>query len=477
MMSSLKNRLLILMLLMSFTLVMAAGGFCQDGGDLDGGMDDGDITDMLGGVKIDTDGVFQSRLFVDLSGDLDRQRFNAAQSRLNKDVQTPSQLRKISLNRLEAAYRKSKQSGKPIPPEMTFLAGLTRLTHVFYYPETRDIVIAGPAEGFFRNSQDRIVGMKSGQAVLQLQDLVVAMRAYAPNSNPTRIISCSIDPTQQGLANLRRAVVEAQNQINANRGFGGIRDAEITNYFQQAMGMHQVTIEGVSPKTHFAQVLVDADYHMKLIGIGLEQPPVRITSFIEKASPGGNSNSLQRWFFRPNYDYVKVSPDENAMQLDGGGVELVGEDEIVAADGNRQVTGKASRASRAFCESFTKMYSALSQRMPIYAELRNVIDLSVAAAFIHEMDFYGQAQWNMEFFGSESKFPVERYNAPSKVTPAINAVWKNQQLMTPIGGGVNIQPQIALSADNMKTDESGSIDKTRSSINVSNLKSDQWWWD
>jgi hypothetical protein len=243
------------------------------------------------------------------------------------------------------------------------------------------------------------------------------------------------------------------------------------------MGMHEVTIEGVSPKTHFAQVLVDADYHMKLIGIGLEQPPVRITSFIEKASPGGNSNSLQRWFFRPNYDYVKVSPDENAMQLDGGGVELVGEDEIVSANGNRTVTGKASRASRAFSQSFTKMYDALSQRMPIYAELRNVIDLSVAAAFIHEMDFYGQAQWTMEFFGNESNYPVERYNAPTRVSPAINAVWKNQQLMTPIGGGVNIQPRIALSSDYMKTDESGSIEKTRNSINVSNLKSDQWWWD
>ena len=166
MMSLLKNRLLIQLLFLSFTWVVVANGFCQDGGldadggDMDGGDMDGDIADNLGGVKIDTDGVFQSKLFVDLSGDLDRQRFNAAQSQLNKDVQTPSQLRKISLNRLEAAYRKSKQSGQPIPPEMTFLAGLTRLTHVFYYPETKDIVLAGPAEGFFRNAQDRIVGMK-----------------------------------------------------------------------------------------------------------------------------------------------------------------------------------------------------------------------------------------------------------------------------------------------------------------------------
>ena len=31
---------------------------------------------------------------------------------------------------------------------MQFLAGLTRVRYVFYYPETKDIVLAGPAEGW-----------------------------------------------------------------------------------------------------------------------------------------------------------------------------------------------------------------------------------------------------------------------------------------------------------------------------------------
>ena len=444
------------------------GTYAQDGGD--------DEDDTFGGVEIDTDGVFQSKLFYDLSGDLDRQRMQAAQANLNKDVQKSSKLRKVSLNRLEAAYKAHKTTGKPIPPEMNFLAGITRLTHVFYYPETKDIVLAGPAEGFFKTSQNRIVGMKSGEAVLQLEDLIVALRAYAPESNPTRTISCSIDPTEAGLAGLRQAVKQAQQQITANQGFNGINENDIANFFREAMGMHKITVKGVSPKTHFAQVLVDADYHMKLIGIGLEKPPVRITSFVEKAK-GGNTKSLQRWYFRPNYDYVKVSDDELAMQLDGGGVELIGEDELVTADGKRRGTGKSSRASRTFCSSFTKNYDALSKRMPVYAELRNLIDMSVAAAFIHEMDFYGEADWKMEYFGNEASYPVERFNAPTQVEPAINAVWKDGLLFTPIGGGVKIQPRVALSSDRMKTDDSGAITQTRKSINTAALKSDQWWWD
>ena len=437
---------------------------------------DDDDTDGLGGVKIDTDGVFQSKLYVDRSGELDAKRMAAAQAKLSQDIVKSSKLRKISVNRLEAAAKKLRAAGKPLPPEMQYLAGMTRLSHVFYLPETKDIVIAGPAEGFFLSSQERVVGMKSGQAVLQLQDLVVALRAYAPDSKPTRTISCSIDPTQQGLANFRQAVVTAQNEINARQG--DVSANEIANYFQQSMGLHQVTIKGVSPRTHFAQVLVDADYHMKRIGIGLEQPPVRITSYIEKAQPGAGKNGLQRWYFRPDYDYLKVSEDETALHLDGGGVELVGENEIVSANGQRKATGrKGSRASRAFCSSFTKMYNRLAEKMPVFAELRNAIDLSVAAAFIHEMDFYGEANWDLDFFGNESLYPVEKFTAPKSVTPAINAVWKSGQLMTPIGGGVNIQPRVALTSDNMKKDESGNVDKVKKSIDMSDVKSDQWWWD
>ena len=46
-----------------------------------------------------------------------------------------------------------------------------------------------------------------------------------------------------------------------------------------------ITVNGVSPKTHFAQVMVEADYRMKLIGIGLETPPVRLVSYVDRAKP------------------------------------------------------------------------------------------------------------------------------------------------------------------------------------------------
>lgn len=425
-----------------------------------------------GGVEIDASGVLRSQALFGGNRALDQQRAKAAHASMNKDLREKSKMRWISLTRMEREAARLLAARQPIPAEMKYLAGLTRITHVFYFPDTKDIVIGGPAEGFFVNSQDRVIGMYSGQATLHLQDLIVALRAFGPDGSRARVISCSIDPTQEGLQRMKEAYAQAQV------GFQASDAPYVVNLFRNALGMQTVTVKGISPNTHFARTMVDADYHMKLIGIGLEQPPVRITSFIEKASPTSVAkNSLQRWFFQPDYDCIAVSEDENGMEMIGGGVQLVGEDESIANDGSRKGTGSMNRASKSFCNSFTKMYNALSAEAPLYAELRNVIDMSIVAAFIQEMDYYGQAGWQMATFGSEAKMPVEIYDAPKYVAPAINAVWKGGLFMTPIGGGVTIQPRSALSTDRMKVDEEGKIAELKKTVSLANLAENQWWWD
>lgn len=425
-----------------------------------------------GGVEIDAAGVLSSRALFNGNRNLDQQRAKAAHAGMNKDLRQKSKMRWISLTRMEKEAQRLLDTGKKVPAEMKYLAGLTKITHVFFFPETKDIVIGGPAEGFFVNGQNRVVGLYSGKATLHLQDLIVALRAFGPDGNQTRIISCSIDPTQEGLQRMKNAYAQVEHRFQPGDAAG------VVNMFQNALGYQTITIRGISPNTHFARTLVDADYHMKLIGIGLEQPPVRITSFIEKASPTSVAkSSLQRWFFQPDYECVSITEDETGMELVGGGVKLVGEDESIANDGSRKRTGGVNRASKNFCNSFTKMYSALSEQAPLFAELRNVIDMTITAAFIQEMDYYGQADWKMSLFGDESKMPVEIYDAPKQVPPAINAVWKGRYFMTPIGGGVNIKARAALTPDRMKVDEKGTIMEVKNSVSLDNLADGQWWWD
>jgi hypothetical protein len=217
---------------------------------------------------------------------------------------------------------------------------------------------------------------------------------------------------------------------------------------------------------------------MKLIGIGLETPPVRLTSYVARAKPSQvASNALQRWYFVPDYQCVRVSEDAMAMQLVGDGVRLVGEDEAVSRDGKRRRAARANPASNAFVKAFTKVYPQLAQRAPVYAQLRNCIDLAVAAAFIQHQDYYGLVNWKAEIFNNESAYAVEKLNPPQQVETAVNSMWRGNTLMTPIGGGVQMRPTEAIDPTNLLDDKDAKVQEARTAVDLSKLAPDQWWWD
>jgi hypothetical protein len=422
------------------------------------------------GVKVDAEGVLRLQRFQDPTGELTRRRLAEVNAKFGKAG--GSNLRKVSLNRLEEAVTTLTDKGAPATEEMKNLAGITRVQYIFYYPDTKDIVLAGPAEPYVADLSGRMIGAKSGRAVLQLEDLVVALRSFPPTGEATQVIGVSIDPTAEGLQNMRQFLVDISGRVRP-----GDADAIVAN-LREKLGLQNVSVQGISPKTHFAQVLVEADYRMKLIGIGMEQAPVKITSYVERANPRDVSrNAMQRWFFTPNYECVRMADDKLAMELVGEGVKLIGENEMVQQDGSRIGVGGGNRASEMFCSTFTQNYPQLAQKAPVYAQMRNLIDLSVAAAFIQQQDFYGQADWKMVTFGDEEKFAVETYETPKTVETACTAIWKGNTLMTPVGGGVHIEPKQALEPKNLVTDELSRVSEVREKTKLDGLAGGQWWWD
>ncbi|MBW3599541.1 MAG: DUF1598 domain-containing protein, partial [Planctomycetes bacterium] len=309
------------------TRCFQAAAFCALAAFFGGVLSQSAHAQQLAGVQVDPDGVLRMRVF---QNDLTRQRLEAAKLRLDPNLARPSAMRKVSLNRLERAVAEKLAAGMPPSEEMSLLAGLTRIRYVFFYPETGDVVIAGPAEGYVRAASGRAIGVETGHATLLLEDMAAALRAYPPSGERTPLISVSIDPTAEGLANMQQFLGNVAGRVtpgDAHRLVQGLR---------QNLGLQTVSIRGVSPRTHFAQVLVEADYRMKLIGIGIEKPPVKIVSYVERANPRDVSrNALQRWYFTPNYECVRMSDDELALELVGEGVKLVNSDELVQAGGVR----------------------------------------------------------------------------------------------------------------------------------------------
>jgi hypothetical protein len=447
-------------------LLSATGAWAQgNGGEFPPGL-------VPAGVMVSPDGVLRVKRVADASGMLTRTRMADAKARLGADVTKPSELRKISLNRLEMAIAERLAAGEQPTDEMKYLAGLTQLRYVFFYPESNDIVIAGPAEGFFPDPAGRVLGLNSGRAVLELQDLVAALRAFPPEGKRTHVIAVSIDPTQEGLQNMQQWLTAIAGRVRP--GDAGM----IVQGLKEKLGLHNVSVQGISPKTHFAQVMVEADYRMKLIGIGIEKPPVKMVTYIDRANPTDVArNAMQRWYFTPNYDCVRVAEDDLAMELVGQGVKLIGENELVQADGSRAAAVGQNRASQAFCESFTTNYPQVAARSAVYAQLKNLIDMAIAAAFIQQQDYYDLAGWKMDVFGDEDQFAIETYEAPRTVETACTAVWKGNRLMTPVGGGVRIEPLTALDPHYKLADEQGEVKSARTAVKVEGLARGQWWWD
>ncbi|MEQ8790581.1 MAG: DUF1598 domain-containing protein [Pirellulaceae bacterium] len=448
---------------------MMGGGF---GGMMMGGMGGGMMMGMMAGgggagVNIDADGVLKD-VDRDPTGALTRKAFAAAKE-MTKEYER-SDFRKVSLNRLEKAIKARFDEKKNLTAEMAYLAGLTRVRYVMLLPETNDIILAGPAEPAFMDADGEVRGIDSMKPCVQLQDVVAAMRAYPPGGRYTYHIGCSIDPTAEGLARMQQFIAQISRR-------GAPRSAKIiVNGLREAMGKQNITITGVSPESHFAQVMVAADYRMKLIGIGVEKPPVRIPSYVD-LSRGGSKNALVRWYFMPEYKSVVMSDDHLAIELVGDGVKLVGADEVVTAGGERLSSTPSDGASKRFTEAFTTNYPELAAKVPVYANLRNLIDVAVAAAYMQKEDLYGKSGHHFELFMNEEDFAIEFFHAPKQVDTVVTAVWKGSKLMTPMGGGVHIEPRQALEQDNLLTDEEGKLAGRRAGLDVKKLEGERWWWD
>jgi hypothetical protein len=447
----------------------------QIGGGGGGGQGGGTIgTGSTSGVAVDAEGVLRATTVADPTGELSRQRAQVAMSKLDRDVARTSKLRKISLNRLEKAIAAKLANGESADDVMKNLAGLTRVQYVFCYPESGDIVIAGPAEAWGEAPSGRMMGIESGRPVVELQDLIVALRTFAPNTGKKEpFIYCSIDPTEEGLSKMHQFLHEMGTRLASPN-----QEQFIVEQLQERLGLQVITVGGVPAATHFAQVMVEADYRMKLIGIGLEQPSVRLKSYVARANPSQIArNALERWYFVPNYECVRVSDDALAMEMVGEGVKLVGEAEVVSKDGSRSVSKRGNPASQAYVNAFTKVYPKLAERTPVYAQLRNCIDLAVAAAYIRDQDFYSLAKWEPTLFLDESAYPVETLNVPKQVASAVNSMWKGSMLVTPIGGGVQMRPTEAISSTNLLEDEEKTVAKARTETDLAHLGEGQWWWD
>jgi hypothetical protein len=262
----------------------------------------------------------------------------------------------------------------------------------------------------------------------------------------------------------------------------GQRDGWLARLRQQ-LGRQDIEIYGIDPRTRTARVIVEADYHMKLIGMGLADSVPGVTSYLDSVQVGPDQTppplGVLRWWFALNYQAIHATPRRDAFQLLGTGVKVQSENEMLSEQGERIHTGQSDELNRLFAARFTSHFDALATRYPIYAELRNVFDLAMVAALIREEDLTSRVAWSAPHLRDSRGYQVTRGDAPREVDTVINhRVIDRKHVIAGVSGGVAVNASVVVHDLAVETAPYGRLYQDRAAGTVPpTLPRDRWWWD
>jgi hypothetical protein len=340
-------------------------------------------------------------------------------------------LRKVSLARVVATLREAATAGTPVPVDVAFLGGLERITHVFVDPDRHDVVLAGPADAAAVAPDGTFVAARSRRPLLQLEDLITALRAI--DGARQGGMRCSIDPTPEGVARVQ--------QFLASRRTIGPDPQAVFRGMEQALGPQVVTVGGVPADSRFARVLVAADYRLKRIGMGLEPSGVAgLPSYLAMVPPGGKATSLPRFWLEAEYDPLARDADELAWRLSGRRMKCLTESDLLAKEGMQRGQGAADKVAEQWCAAMTKHYDAVAAKQPAFAELVNCVDLAVVAALVHGRQLAARAGLDLGPLVDPGALPLPKYEVPTSVPTVASGLKKGTNWVLSASGGVQFQP-------------------------------------
>ncbi len=265
--------------------------------------------------------------------------------------------------------------------------------------------------------------------MLLLDDLLVALRSAMQAAQGG--ISCSIDPTAEGLRRYQEAMKYQQT-------IGPDPQATIRG-IEQELGPQTITLTGVPPTSHFARVLVAADYRMKRLAMNFDPPPVSgLPSYLQMVKAGQKSSAMPRWWLATNYEPLLTDAAGLAWELRGPGVKAMTEEDFLLANGERVHSGKPSPTAQKWANNMTARYDELSKRDPIFGQLRNCMDLAIVAALLFKENLPGKAHLDLGSLTGEQGPVVAEFAVPKQVDTQASFIRKGDNWIISASGGVLI---------------------------------------
>jgi hypothetical protein len=453
------------------------------------GTGEGDIQPFFNGVYVDAAGALRMSVGARATlasvrsggspGKASAAKFPPATARdaqINRSARSASPLRYVSLSRLEAAIADCQRRHVPFDPAMLTLAGLERVNYVLVYPETGDLVLAGPASDWQTAPNGAIVSPQTGRPVVRLDDLLALWRRQ--RAEKSAAFGCSIVPRQEALARtqeyLAASAAKPLEPGTRRAWLKGLRDN---------LGVQDVEYSNVDPNTRIAGLLLAADYHMKLVGMGLAEGVPGVKSYLAtvRIGPGGQLPPMEvlRWWFAMPASTVEASAKRDAFAMADRCVEVLSENELLAARGQRVHTGQSEDLNKRFADSFTEHFAELADKYPVYGELERVFELALALALIEREGLTEKSAWSPSLLLDAERLRLPRIQSPTSVETVINhRVVGGRHIIAGISGGVWLDGDKSLAVTAADKASATALQQAKTHpIAGADEKSIIWWWD
>ncbi|NTU45391.1 MAG: DUF1598 domain-containing protein [Chlorobiaceae bacterium] len=398
-----------------------------------------------------------------------------------KSLRTPAvelPTRAISLRTLQQRLADDQKTGA-YDKKLLLLNDLTTVSGYVFDNSTTDLILIGRVE--------------AGQPPLHLEDFVVALRntwfKYAVLKGNTYYYTypgCSIDPDPK----VMRRLQEVGQKILGASSQAGIQEWQSTCRLPQS-----VRVLGIPFDTHFAQVMVSADYDMKRVVDGSDSLQIQGFSSLTDITMAkaksdiiqGKSLSIPRssmnrlWFYPGENAFVQ---DQGIITIKNSPVTLLSEAEYIGQSGKIVGVGQTDAFAVEFTRSFTTRYAEVAELRPIYKELENLFRF-VALAKIMKIKSAGTES------GVDLGYFLDRFQLPSTLVSRqlpgrsnvrnfshrkkIKGGYQTMQLLMPSCGGVGMN--IEVSDKNFVKDSSGKQAELRAEVLTARPSSNALSWD
>ncbi len=324
---------------------------------------------------------------------------------------------------LAGAINELRGAAAPPAKDLLYLKGLTRIDYLFVYPDEHDLVIAGPSEPVNDANLLEPVGTVTGRPLVQLEDLIVALRAVGAGGKSGHgeaaggqtgggFYGCSLD-----IAGDAQAIAE-----DVGRRYGAAPRGVLAEQLKNALGPQQVRIIGVPADSRVALAMVTADYRLKRMSMGLD-PAAGVGNAV------GQALAVNRVWFEPAYQPLGVSADGLSYHLAGPRLKvLAGAQEFTAKD--------ATPAAAAFAKRFSDRMEETAGRVSVIADLQNLADLFLVATLIRQDGLVEKAGIDFSWVMKDSTaggYGVTRQPVPRTAETMVNDT-----------GGMIVQGGVAL---------------------------------